>query len=32
MKTSIITDTTQLDLAANILKEGGLVASPTETV
>lgn len=32
MKTSIITDTTNLDLAANILKEGGLVAAPTETV
>ena len=32
MKTSIITDITNLNLAANILKEGGLVASPTETV
>ena len=32
MKTSIITDITNLNLAANILREGGLVASPTETV
>ncbi len=32
MKTSIITDITNLNLAASILREGGLVASPTETV
>ena len=32
MKTSIITDTTALLEAANILQVGGLVASPTETV
>lgn len=32
MKTSIITDTTALLEAANILQQGGLVASPTETV
>lgn len=32
MKTRIISDTTILTDAANILKDGGLVASPTETV
>lgn len=32
MKTVIISDTSQLDVAAEILQKGGLVASPTETV
>ena len=32
MNTCMLTDTTNLDKAADILKKGGLVASPTETV
>lgn len=32
MKTVIISDASQLDVAAEILQKGGLVASPTETV